>query len=292
MKEPMDSKKTQPLDLTVVIPVLNEARNLPGCLEALGKDLAAKVVVVDSGSTDETCRIAAEWGAEVIDFKWDGRFPKKRNWYLRNHTPETGWVFFLDADEYLTPEFKGELRERLSGESDCCGYWLNYSIYFLGKVLKGGYPMKKLALFRVGEAEYERIEEESWSKLDMEIHEHPVVEGPVGQISARIDHRDLRGVEHYVRKHNEYSSWEARRHVASKGAKDKTHLTFPQRVKYRLVETPLIGPVYFLGSFLLMGGFRDGARGLAFAIMKAGYFVQIYSKIAELKEDDRGEEAT
>ena len=91
-----------PLDLTIAIPVKNEERNLPGCLDAIGTDLAKRIVIIDSGSTDRTRSIAEERGIEVIDFTWNGQFPKKRNWYLRNHTPSTKWIFFLDADEYLT----------------------------------------------------------------------------------------------------------------------------------------------------------------------------------------------
>ena len=88
------------LDLTIAIPVRNEERNLAGCLEAIGPDLARRIVVIDSGSTDKTTEIARNMGAEVVDFVWDGRFPKKRNWFLRNHPPTTKWIFFLDADEY------------------------------------------------------------------------------------------------------------------------------------------------------------------------------------------------
>jgi cellulose synthase/poly-beta-1,6-N-acetylglucosamine synthase-like glycosyltransferase len=88
-----------PLDLTIAIPVRNEAQNLPGCIGAIGPDLARHIVVIDSGSTDDTVAVAESLGAEVVNFVWDGKFPKKRNWYLRNHTPTTKWVLFLDADE-------------------------------------------------------------------------------------------------------------------------------------------------------------------------------------------------
>src|ERR1700710_2057936 len=119
------------LDLTIVIPVRNEEGNLPGCLAAIGKDLAQKVVIIDSSSTDTTCSIAKENDVEVVQFVWNGHFPKKRNWYLRTHTPTTKWVMFIDADEYLTEDFKTELKKTLIN-SDKVGYWLNYSIYFLG----------------------------------------------------------------------------------------------------------------------------------------------------------------
>lgn len=271
------------LDLTIAIPVRNEEKNLSLCLEAIGTNLAKQVVVIDSGSTDQTASIARTYGAEVIQFDWNGRFPKKRNWYLRHHKPSTKWVMFLDADEILTDAFKAELREALTRNDEKVGYWLRYTIYFLGKENKGGYFLHKLALFQVGAGEYERIDEEQWSKLDMEIHEHPVLNGNVGIIRSKIDHRDLRGVAYYVTKHNEYSNWEAARYLKTMNA-DRSHFTWMQRVKYGLMRTPLLGPLYFLGSFFLMGGFRDGTRGFCFAILKMAYFTQVYLKIREMTE--------
>jgi glycosyltransferase involved in cell wall biosynthesis len=97
------------LDLTVVIPVKNEERNLAACLNALGTTWAKRVVVIDSNSTDNTQSIASAMGAEVFNFTWNGRFPKKRNWYLLEHKPDTQWVLFLDADEIPTKEFKQEV---------------------------------------------------------------------------------------------------------------------------------------------------------------------------------------
>lgn len=270
------------LDLTIAIPVRNEERNLPGCLEAIGKDLACQIVVIDSGSTDQTIEIARGFGAEVIDFTWNGRFPKKRNWFLRNYPFTTKWVFFLDADEYLTDDFKEELREALGSEANV-GYWLNYTVYFMGKQLRGGYPLRKLALFQVGMGEYERIEEDKWSQLDMEVHEHPVLQGSIGTVRSKIDHQDFRSFSHYVTKHNEYASWEAARFLTatSRNTNTFTEWTWKQRLKYRLIQSVWIGPAYFCGSFFLLGGFRDGARGLAFAILKMSYFTQIYCKIKE-----------
>ncbi|MCW3094222.1 MAG: glycosyl transferase family 2 [Ferruginibacter sp.] len=274
----------QALDLTIAIPVRNEEQNLPGCLAAIGEGFARKIVVLDSGSVDNTQSIATQFGAEVVNFEWDGKFPKKRNWFLRNYTPATKWILFIDADEYITESFKKELRESLN-TSDKVGYWLSYTIYFLGTQLKGGYPLRKLALFKVGAGEYERIDEEQWSKLDMEVHEHPILNGEVGVIRSKIDHQDYRGVSHYVIKHNEYASWEAARFL--KMTSDpiiSSSLTWKQRLKYRLMRSVLLGPAYFFGSFFLLGGFRDGARGWAFAILKMSYFAQVYCKIRENKK--------
>jgi len=268
-------------DLTIAIPVFNEEKNLTGCLEAIGNNFARQIVVLDSGSTDLTKEIAISFGADVISFTWDGKFPKKRNWFLRQHTPQTKWVLFLDADEYVTEEFKSELCKVLS-EDDKVGYWLNYSIYFLGKPLRGGYPLKKLALFRVGAGEYEKINEENWSKLDMEIHEHPILDGKVGLIRSKIDHRDFHGIAHYITKHNEYSDWEAERFLKMFApGNDKNNLTWKQKFKYRLIRSPYAGLVYFIGSYVFMGGIIDGKRGLTFAILKMSYFTQVYCKIIE-----------
>lgn len=270
------------LDLTIVIPTKNEERHLPECLTAVGRDFARDVVVVDSGSTDRTKEIARNFGAAVIDFQWNGQFPKKRNWYLRNHTPKTKWVLFLDADEYLTPQFKQAATKALT-DTNKVGFWLNYTLYFMGKKLRGGYPLKKLALFRVGAGEYEFIDEKQWSHFDMEIHEYPILSGQVGVIKAKIDHRDLRSVKQYIAKHNAYSSWEAARYLKMKTDGKSHQLGWRQKIKYRLMNTPILGPVYFIGSFFLMGGFLDGARGLAFAQLKMAYFTEIYFKIKELK---------
>jgi glycosyltransferase involved in cell wall biosynthesis len=242
------------------------------------------VVVIDSSSTDATTEIARSHGAELLNFAWNGRFPKKRNWFLRQHTPATRWVLFLDADEVLTPAVKREITAALPGSSHQ-GFLLSYTNYFLGRRLRGGYPLRKLALFRVGETEYERINEEAWSQCDMEVHEHPIVSGSVGTIRSRIDHRDLRGIDSYMRKHNEYAAWEAHRLLASRRdpAADRSW-SRNQRLKYRLVTTPWGGLVFFFGSFFAMGGWRDGSVGFAFAVLKSAYFVQIACRFRELEQ--------
>jgi hypothetical protein len=223
-----------------------------------------------------------------LDFVWNGKFPKKRNWFLRNHTPTTKWVLFLDADEYITEPFKIEVKNALE-KDDKSGYWLKYSIYFLGKKLKGGYPLVKLALFKVGASEYEQIEEDKWSTLDMEVHEHPILTGSsTGVIKNKIDHQDFKGIAQYFNKHNEYASWEAARFVDSPNTPNiRSQWTWKQRLKYRLMQSVLIGPAYFFGSFILLGGFRDGSRGFAFAIFKMSYFNQVYCKIREKKAFSR-----
>ena len=164
------------ISVTVVIPVKNEEKNLPSCLKKLRS--FAEVLVVDSCSIDRTRAIAEAARAKVIDFNWQGGYPKKRNWVLLNYTFATPWVLFLDADERLTDEFLRELEVEIS-ESRYDGFWLTYRNHFMGRALKFGLPQRKLALFRVGAGLYERIDDANWSDLDMEVHEHPVLLGPL-----------------------------------------------------------------------------------------------------------------
>lgn len=299
---------TAKLPVTVVIAVKNEERNLPLCLERLSR--FKKIVVIDSGSTDQTQAIAAKFGCEFIPFKWNGHYPKKRNWYLLNHRVDTPWVFFLDADEYVADEFVNEL-ERAIANTQHAGFWVNYTNYFLGHELKHGVPQLKLPLFKVGAGLYEHIDEDTWSSLDMEVHEHPVLQGSIGELKAKIDHNDFKGLRSYIAKHNEYSSWEARRYMKLRGvgvcavassAKDTTraansvsksvttddeHFTAIQRRKYKNLTRWWLAPAYFLYTFVYKFGFLDGRAGYAFARMKAIYFWQIRLKIAELMSENR-----
>jgi len=281
---------TQPLTLsamsqvpvTVIVPVKNEEQNLPSCLEPLVP--FRRVLVVDSASTDGTREVAAEYGAEVVQFEWDGKYPKKRNWVLDNHQVQTTWVLFLDADEIVTEDFVDEVRLAVDRD-DHVGFWLTYHNYFMGRRLRHGDRLRKLALFRVDAGRYERIDEDRWSHLDVEIHEHPILEGKVGRIHSPIDHRDLRGLHHHIEKHNEYSSWEAHRYLelGDPHASAWMGLNRRQRSKYRHLDRWWLAPAYFFASYVVRRGFLDGQVGFAFAVFKATYFIQIRNKIHELR---------
>jgi len=267
------------IPVTVVVPVKNEERNLPRCLDRLGE--FSEILVVDSGSVDNTCKIAEEHGARVVDFQWNGRFPKKRNWVLSNIQLANDWVLFLDADEYISDAFAEEVG-RVVVQNRFAGFWITYRNHFMGRMLKHGDPMRKLALFRKDAGEYERIEEDSWSHLDMEVHEHPVIRGKVGELKTPVEHRDYKDFEAYIARHNAYSSWEARRYLAllEKGMEE---LSKRQRFKYRLMDSWVLGAVYFVGAYFFKLGFLDGKAGWLLAMNKMWYFFQIKCKIDELK---------
>ncbi|MBI1180245.1 MAG: glycosyltransferase [Alphaproteobacteria bacterium] len=277
------------MPVTVVIPTRNEERNLPACLSRLGA--FAHVWIVDSGSSDATCDIARERSIRVIDFRWAGGFPKKRNWTLMNEQFPTDWVLFLDADEHVTDTFVDEARTALA-RPDMAGFWLNYTTHFMGEILAHGVPQRKLALFRVGAGLYERIEDTGWSDLDMEVHEHPVLDGPVGEIRAPIDHLDFRGLDHFVARHESYARWEASRYLelAAGGDARWRGLTRRQKIKYASLTRAWFAPAYFAMTYFLKRGFLDGTAGLHYAVFKMEYFRDIRRRILASRGAERNEQ--
>jgi len=274
---------TDRLPVTVVVPTLNEERMLGDCLSRLAR--FAHVIVVDSGSKDRTIEIAGGHGAEVLSFQWNGRFPKKRNWTLATHHFRTPWVFFLDADELVSDAFCDELAATLPTTANV-GFWVSYTNWFLGRRLRHGGANRKLALFRVGAGGYERIDDTRWSSLDMEVHEHPVLDGPTGALRAVLEHKDDRGYARWLAKHNEYSTWEAHRLHAlllPAGGGDRPKLTWRQNAKYHGIGRFWFPWAQFVYGYVFKAGFLDGYPGFVYACSKAIYFWQIGVKVRELR---------
>ena len=272
------------IPISVIVSVKNEEINLTQCLDKL--EHFSEVIVVDSMSTDKTPEIVHKFGYKLINFKWDGKFPKKRNWTLRNIDLKNNWVLFLDADEFLTDPFINEISKKILSTKHV-GFWINYNNFFMGKEIKYGDKMKKLALFNKCFGEYEKIDEDSWSHLDMEIHEHPILEGSIGKISAPIIHKDFKGLDHYIQRHNAYSSWEAHRFLKLKEKSGIINLNKRQIIKYTLLQTGCLPFIYFFVSFFLKLGFLDGFEGYSLAKFKSNYFFQIQSKVIELKNKNK-----
>jgi glycosyltransferase involved in cell wall biosynthesis len=267
------------IPITVIVSVKNEELNLPSCLEKLMR--FAQIVVMDSGSTDATMDIATAMEAEVVQFQWNGKFPKKRNWALQNANLLHEWILFLDADEFVTDEFVNEVAIKIQ-DSNYNGYTIQFENYFMGKKLKYGYGFQKSALFKKSKGAYEKIDEDLWSHLDMEVHEHPIIEGKVGVIKAKVVHKDFKNLDHYIAKHNAYSTWEAQRYLQLQQSKN-SDLSLNQKIKYGLLNTGLLPAVYFMGAYFLKLGFLDGKEGFYLARFKAHYFFQIQTKVDSLK---------
>src|SRR5690348_4565440 len=106
--------------LSVVLAVLNEEKNLPGCLDSV-RDLADEIVIVDGGSDDKTVEIAKEYGAKVIQTTNPPIFHINKNKAIDAATSE--WILQLDADERISPALKEEIKKVIEKEGDFNGYW-------------------------------------------------------------------------------------------------------------------------------------------------------------------------
>src|SRR4029077_17329223 len=197
------------LPVSVIIPVRNEAKNLPRCLLAL-RDVG-EVYVIDSHSADDTVEIARSHGARVVQFHYQGGWPKKRQWAMNTLPIACDWILLLDADEVLTPELAEEIRSAIQNPA-VDGYSIRLRIWFLGRVLRhGDVGLWKLSLFRRGKGRYEcRLADQDASMADMEVHEHVVVEGATARLKHTLLHHNVESLSHYIRKHDEYSNWDAR----------------------------------------------------------------------------------
>ena len=108
---PRGTSPEQKLPVTAIVPVRNEAKNLPRCLQSLSE--VGEVIVVDSQSTDATVEVAREFGAQVVQFHYQGGWPEKRQWAMDTLPLAHDWVLLLDADEVLTPELTAEIRRAI-----------------------------------------------------------------------------------------------------------------------------------------------------------------------------------
>lgn len=259
-------------EISIVIPTKNEEKGIEKCLVSVSD--FKSIYVVDSLSKDKTKLIAENFGANVIDFNWDNKYPKKRNWFLENVDIPTQWVLFLDADEIVSEEFLLELEKKFDKRKD--GYMLYYQNYFLGRKMRFGLKQRKLALINK-HFRFERIESEITREFDMEIHEHPVGLTDIDMIRSKIDHDDYRGVLTYIQKHLHYSQWEVERY---KNLKGDEKLTVRQRFKYKMLGWSLFPVMYFVLDYFLLLRILDGKVGFSYSLYKMMYFNLIRDQIS------------
>ena len=275
------------LPVSVIIPVRNEAHNLHRCLESLSG--AGEVYVIDSGSTDESTEIARSFGAKVVQFHYHGGWPKKRQWAMDTLPLAYDWILLLDADEVLTPESAEEIRQAIQ-DPTYDGYYIALRMHFLGRVLRhGNASFHKLSLFRRGKARFEcRLKHQNASMCDMEVHEHVVVEGRTAKLQNPLVHRNLESLSHYIRKHDEYSNWEARVWQAGESSYHDLPpaLSGSQAQRRRWLKRNGLGLpgspfLFFLYKYFFRLGFLDGVPGLIYCGFQGIQFFHIKAKIYE-----------
>jgi glycosyltransferase involved in cell wall biosynthesis len=277
------------LPVSAIIPVRNEARNLPRCLESL-RDVG-EVYVVDSESSDETAEIARSYRAKVVQFQYAGGWPKKRQWAMDNLPLAHDWILLVDADEALTPDLAQEIRAA-TGNPQFDGYYIALEQYFLGRRLRHcGARLYKLSLFRRGKGRFEcRLKDQDTSMADMEIHEHVVVPGKTAKLKTPLVHHNVESLSRYIQKHDEYSNWEARVWLqGEEGYRDLPPSLFgtqAQRrrwLKKKFQALPGSPVALFFYRYFLCLGFLDGVPGLVYCGFQAVQLFHVKSKVYELR---------
>ncbi|MBV9134331.1 MAG: glycosyltransferase family 2 protein [Chloroflexi bacterium] len=268
--------------VSVLVPTLDEELNLPECLDSL--TWADEVFVLDSYSHDTTVEVARARGANVVQHGWEG-YSRQKNWALSTLPFRNDWVLIVDADERVTPELRCELQQVLANPT-CDGYYLNRKFIFLGTWIRhaGWYPSWNLRLFRHRLGRYD----------DREVHEHVVLNGRAGYLRSDLLHRDRRGLEAYISRHNRYSTLEATARLkAERDAPDRAKLPVSvlaspvqrkrflrERVWPHVPGKPL---VLFVYMYFLRRGFLDGRAGLALCVFHAFQEFIVGLKLAELR---------
>ncbi len=262
------------IPVSVIIATKNEESRLARCLAALGD--FDQVIVVDSNSTDRTPAIAAEYGAELVPFVWNGHYPKKRQWCLDHLSLRHDWVFFVDADEILSGALVDEIRQC---QFDRCGYFVTGVYLWRGRILRHGLQNNKLVLLNRHKFEFPVVTDLDIPGMgEMEGHYQPVLKGAYtdqrpGQLRMTLIHDAAQDEKTWIDRHLRYAAWE--RGMNRKNAWPVDPVLWRQRLKVVFRALPARDIIAFLHCYIGKGGFLDGAAGYDLACKRAQYYRMI-----------------
>jgi glycosyltransferase involved in cell wall biosynthesis len=270
--------------ISVLILTKNEEQDLPGCLQSVS--WSDDIHVLDSFSTDKTVEVAKTAGASVIQRPFDN-WAAHQNWALANVPFKHPWVFYLDADERMTPDLIRAAQGAVSNPGENVAFRVQRRDFFLGHWLKHVQASPfYVRLFRPEKMRYERL-----------VNPVSLPDGPVGQITGFLDHFPFsKGISHWLARHNSYSTLEAKqirdnrqaRHAFSPikalTARDFHERRFQQKeLFYRMPARPILK---FLVLYVAKRGFLDGNAGLTYAVLQSIYEYMIVLKTRELDRED------
>lgn len=243
--------------LSVIVITRNEEADIEACLQSVA-GLANEIVLVDSGSTDATLKIAERFTKKIFHNDWPGYGPQKQFALNKASGP---WVLNLDADERVTPELKKEIQALLLRDGDGKnGFDIPFHHYFLGQRLRFGGVQGEthLRLFRKNGSSYG----------ESRIHEGISVLKPIGRCRNAIDHFSYRDLAEYEKKREEYTTLIAQQ-------------KFAQGARYRFWHAFRL-PLEFFIRYILRLGFLDGAAGLTYARLSSVYVWMKFRKLRDL----------
>jgi len=240
MPSPQDT-----VDLSVILITRNESRHVLACLQSVA--FADEWIVVDSGSSDDTCEIAAAFGAQVVErADWPG-FGQQKNRALA--LARGRWVLSIDADERVTEELAAQVRAVVAQPSTAAaGYELSRLSSFCGQWIRHGdwYPDRVLRLFR----------REAGRFSDDQVHERLLVRGAVARLQGHLLHDTMPNLDDALAKMNRYSSGRAQDRVrAGQGG------SLASALGHALWA--------FLRGYVFKRGFLDGRLGFVLALYVA-----------------------
>ncbi len=273
---------TPPPALTVIILTRDESRHIERCLDSV-RGIATRMVVVDSGSRDATCALAAAAGAEVVSHGWTN-YAQQFNWGIDHGGDNGGWTMRLDADEVVSPDLATSIAAFMAtAAADIAGATIDRGMHFLGRRIRWGgmFPTQVIRLWRTGRGRVEN----RW------MDEHVVVDGAVVHIAGEITDINLNSIGWWTDKHNGYATREAIDQLnraatpaaGDMGAEARRKRWIKDHVYARL---PLgLRPLLYFGyRYIILLGFLDGWQGLAFhGLQGFWYRFLVDAKIAELR---------
>ncbi len=244
-------------DITCVIITLNEEPNIARAILS-AKPVSKEILVVDSGSTDQTVTVAENLGARSL-FREFTNYAEQRNFGL-SHV-KTEWVLFLDADEELSKCLQEEILACFTnGAVNCNGFLIPRKNWYLGDFLRCWAPDRLLRLFKT--------EKGRWTGM---VHEKVELKGRVCTMRNPILHYPFRDLYHQYSKNLKYAQMLAQE-------KDK------KGEKFRLFDITLRPILNFLKHYVFKGCIFDGIRGLIFSLFYLQYTIQKYSLLFERKQ--------
>lgn len=272
--------------ISVIMLTKDEEANIGRCLESVA--WADQLVVVDSGSADATTAIARSLGAEVVEQPWLG-FSQQRETALRLPLLRHDWVYFVDADEWVSPQLAAEIDETLRSPT-CAAYAHRLRLVFQDTWIRhcGWYPGSWVV----------RLADRRYSKFDGSIvGERVCVDGPIHRLHNDIVDDDLKGLAAWLHKHVRYAELEAQRRGRAPSVLERIHRLRERHDSRPLVRAVLKDVVFpsvpakpvmlFIFMYIIRLGILDGPAGLRFCFYHAWFQTTTAALAAEPCRCDR-----
>jgi glycosyltransferase involved in cell wall biosynthesis len=242
--------------LSITIISLNEEKNIRSCLESLG--FADEIILLDSGSQDQTLTIAREYTDRIFQEPWQG-FAGQKN--LAQEKARGPWILNVDADERVTPKLREEILGIIKSDSPCAGYRIPRKNFFCGQWIRHGgwYPNYQLRLYQ----------KDAGAFAPREVHEQVVVRGRIGTLKHPLEHFTYASISDYLKRMDRYSGLSALQYF-----KEGKKISWPE-ILFRTQFT-------FFKMWGLQRGFLDGSNGLVLAVLYSYYTFVKYSKLKEM----------